>query len=153
MTRRGFRVLRLDHVLATLRGREQEAEAFYAGIAGLLVRLEPELLAKRGGRWFENGNVKLHLGITRSSVPSKSPIGCSSSSVSKPGRRPRRSGAGHLLRQRACGRAPLLEVRGSFDNRIEVIEARPARDVPDGWADGFSQKGRSTSSAGISPRP
>lgn len=45
------------------RGREDEAEAFYAGILGLAVRPKPEQLATRGGRWFEDGAVKLHLGI------------------------------------------------------------------------------------------
>ena len=59
-----YRVTRLDHVqVAMPDGREKEAEAFYGGILGLEVRPKPPALAVRGGRWFEDGVVKVHLGI------------------------------------------------------------------------------------------
>ena len=60
----GHRIVRLDHVqVAMPRGREAEAEAFYGAILGLAIRPKPDALAARGGRWFEQGEVKLHLGI------------------------------------------------------------------------------------------
>ena len=63
-SRPAYRVTRLDHVqVAMPAGREAEAEAFYGGILGLEVRPKPPALAVRGGRWFEDGVVKVHLGI------------------------------------------------------------------------------------------
>ena len=44
-------------------GAEDEARAFYAGVLGLVEEPKPPLLAARGGCWFENGPVKLHLGV------------------------------------------------------------------------------------------
>ena len=54
----------LDHVqLAMPRGAEDEAEAFYCGPLGLRRVPKPEPLASRGGCWFENGAVTVHLGV------------------------------------------------------------------------------------------
>ena len=54
----------LDHVqLAMPRGSEDEAEAFYCGPLGLRRVPKPEPLASRGGCWFENGAVTVHLGV------------------------------------------------------------------------------------------
>jgi len=58
------RVVRLDHVqVAMPAGLEAQAEAFYGVILGLEVRPKPPALAVRGGRWFESGDVKVHLGV------------------------------------------------------------------------------------------
>jgi catechol 2,3-dioxygenase-like lactoylglutathione lyase family enzyme len=60
----GFEIVRLDHVqLAMPAGREDEAEAFYAGLLGLTRKPKPESMAWRGGCWFESGSVALHLGV------------------------------------------------------------------------------------------
>lgn len=57
-------VVRLDHVqLAMPEGREAEAVAFYEGLLGIAHVAKPEHLARRGGCWFESGDVKLHLGV------------------------------------------------------------------------------------------
>ena len=59
-----FRLVGLDHVqLAMPAGREDEAEAFYAGLLGLERRAKPEPLAARGGCWFANRALQLHLGV------------------------------------------------------------------------------------------
>lgn len=59
-----FRLLRVDHVqLAMPEGAEDEAERFYAGLLGLERQPKPEPLASRGGCWFSNGPVVLHLGV------------------------------------------------------------------------------------------
>jgi len=55
----------LDHVqVAMPAGPEAEAQAegFYGGVLGLERRDKPPALAVRGGRWFENSGLKLHLG-------------------------------------------------------------------------------------------
>ena len=58
------RVIALDHVqLAMPPGREPEAEAFYSGLLGLTRQPKPAPLAVRGGCWFSNGSVALHLGV------------------------------------------------------------------------------------------
>jgi catechol 2,3-dioxygenase-like lactoylglutathione lyase family enzyme len=58
------RVVRLDHVqLAMPVGRESEAVAFYEGVLGITQVLKPAHLAMRGGCWFENGDLKVHLGV------------------------------------------------------------------------------------------
>jgi catechol 2,3-dioxygenase-like lactoylglutathione lyase family enzyme len=60
----GFEIVRLDHVqLAMPRGREDEAEAFYAGLLGFVRVPKPEPLASRGGCWFTRGATALHLGV------------------------------------------------------------------------------------------
>jgi catechol 2,3-dioxygenase-like lactoylglutathione lyase family enzyme len=61
-----FKVVALDHVqLAMPPGEEAQAEAFYAGLLGLARRPKPEPLASRGGCWFSNGSVEVHLGVER----------------------------------------------------------------------------------------
>ena len=54
----------IDHVqLAMPKGQELEARRFYAGVLGLTEVAKPENLANRGGCWFENEAVKIHLGV------------------------------------------------------------------------------------------
>jgi catechol 2,3-dioxygenase-like lactoylglutathione lyase family enzyme len=58
------RLLALDHVqLAMPVGGEDRAEAFYAGLLGLVRQPKPDRLAARGGCWFSAGAVALHLGV------------------------------------------------------------------------------------------
>ena len=58
------RVVRLDHVqLAMPAGSEAEAVAFYEGILGIAQVPKPDHLATRGGCWFEDGDLKVHLGV------------------------------------------------------------------------------------------
>lgn len=56
----------IDHVqLAMPPGRDAEADAdaFYGGVLGLSPVAKPPALARRGGRWFEQGGVRVHLGV------------------------------------------------------------------------------------------
>jgi catechol 2,3-dioxygenase-like lactoylglutathione lyase family enzyme len=54
----------IDHVqLAMPTGGEAKAEAFYRDVLGMAVVPKPPGLAARGGRWFENGDVRIHLGV------------------------------------------------------------------------------------------
>lgn len=54
----------IDHVqIAMPAGREQEAVAFYEGLLGISRKEKPSHLAARGGCWFEQANVKIHLGV------------------------------------------------------------------------------------------
>ena len=65
-------VVGIDHVqLACPAGREDEARAFYEGLLGLTEIAKPPELAKRGGAWFENQHVKLHLGVEADFRPAR----------------------------------------------------------------------------------
>ena len=57
-------ILRIDHVqLAMPRGEEEKARAFYGGLLEIPEAPKPPELAKRGGVWFERGDLKVHLGV------------------------------------------------------------------------------------------
>ena len=57
-------VQRLDHVqLAMPAGGEERARAFYHGVLGIPEIPKPPDLARRGGCWFERGELKVHLGV------------------------------------------------------------------------------------------
>jgi catechol 2,3-dioxygenase-like lactoylglutathione lyase family enzyme len=57
-------IVGLDHVqLAMPKGREDDADAFYRDLLGFTVVPKPEPLAARGGRWYEVGDVHVHLGV------------------------------------------------------------------------------------------
>jgi catechol 2,3-dioxygenase-like lactoylglutathione lyase family enzyme len=60
----GMRVVRVDHVqLAMPAGGEADAIAFYEGVLGIAHVSKPAHLAVRGGCWFEDGDLKVHLGV------------------------------------------------------------------------------------------
>src|SRR5262249_48480789 len=60
----GMRVIRLEHVqLAMPAGGEELARAFYRDALGIPETPKPAHLAKRGGCWFERGELKIHLGV------------------------------------------------------------------------------------------
>ena len=59
-----MKFLLIDHVqLSMPAGKEQQARAFYVEVLGFIEVPKPAELAKRGGVWFEQGVVKLHLGV------------------------------------------------------------------------------------------
>lgn len=45
------------------RGGEDAARAFYAGVLGIPEVAKPEPQAARGGCWFEQGELRVHLGV------------------------------------------------------------------------------------------
>ena len=57
-------LMRIDHIqLAMPAGKEDQARRFYAATLGLQEVEKPENLAKRGGWWFEQGAIRVHLGV------------------------------------------------------------------------------------------
>jgi catechol 2,3-dioxygenase-like lactoylglutathione lyase family enzyme len=57
-------VQRIEHVqLAMPAGGEQSAREFYQTLLGIPEVPKPADLAKRGGCWFERGELKVHLGV------------------------------------------------------------------------------------------
>jgi len=54
----------LHHVqLAMPAGRESDAVAFYSGVLGIPQVTKPVHLEARGGCWFEDDSVRIHLGV------------------------------------------------------------------------------------------
>ena len=67
-----MRIVAIDHVqLAMPAGREAEARRFYAELLGIPERAKPPELAARGGAWFEDGPLKVHLGVDADFRPAK----------------------------------------------------------------------------------
>ena len=67
-----MRVRRLDHILLAMpAGRENDAGKFYQGILGIPEAMKPPNLAARGGCWFEDGELKIHLGVEKNFAPAR----------------------------------------------------------------------------------
>ncbi|MBI3438846.1 MAG: glyoxalase [Proteobacteria bacterium] len=67
-----MRVLAIDHVqLAMPEGGEAAARQFYSELLGIGEIPKPPHLAKRGGCWFEQGALKVHLGVEKAFQPAK----------------------------------------------------------------------------------
>ena len=65
-------ILSIDHVqVAMPAGEEDKARLFYVGVLGFSEIPKPAELAKRGGAWFQAGNVQLHLGVEADFKPAR----------------------------------------------------------------------------------
>ena len=65
-------IVGIDHVqLAMPAGREDEARRFYSGLLEIPEKPKPAELAKRGGVWFENDAVKVHVGVEAGFRPAR----------------------------------------------------------------------------------
>jgi catechol 2,3-dioxygenase-like lactoylglutathione lyase family enzyme len=121
-----MRVVGVDHVqLAMPPGREDEARRFYGDLLGLPESVKPPDLARRGGARFENGRVKILLGVDADFHPARK---------AHPGLLV--DGLPELVdRLRAAGYAvsedePLpgyarVYVNDPFGNRLELLEPSP----------------------------
>ncbi|WP_077962736.1 VOC family protein [Ensifer adhaerens] len=66
------RLIAIEHVqLAMPEGGEDRARGFYGALLGLTEVAKPANLLARGGCWFEQGSIRLHLGIDREFVPAR----------------------------------------------------------------------------------
>jgi catechol 2,3-dioxygenase-like lactoylglutathione lyase family enzyme len=67
-----LRITRIEHVqLAMPAGGEERARAFYRDVLGIAETPKPANLAKRGGCWFERGDLKVHLGVEADFRPAR----------------------------------------------------------------------------------
>ncbi|HVP29266.1 MAG TPA: VOC family protein [Myxococcota bacterium] len=67
-----MRIVGIEHVqLAMPAGGEERAREFYAGVLGIRETPKPPHLAARGGVWFEDDRLKIHLGVDREFVPAR----------------------------------------------------------------------------------
>ncbi len=64
--------LSLHHVqLAMPTGAEDVARAFFTGVLGIPEVPKPAVLAGRGGAWFEEGDVRIHVGVEEDFHPAR----------------------------------------------------------------------------------
>ena len=67
-----MKVRAIEHVqLALPKGQEQKAREFYQDVLGIPERAKPTELAKRGGAWFEDRALKIHLGVEADFRPAR----------------------------------------------------------------------------------
>jgi catechol 2,3-dioxygenase-like lactoylglutathione lyase family enzyme len=65
-------IVAIDHVqLAMPAGEEASAAAFYEGVLGIPQVSKPPHLAVRGGCWFEQPGLKIHLGVEADFRPAR----------------------------------------------------------------------------------
>ena len=71
-TKGSMKILAIDHVQISMpAGEEEKARAFYIELLGFTELPKPPELAKRGGAWFQSGNVQLHLGVETDFRPAR----------------------------------------------------------------------------------
>jgi hypothetical protein len=67
-----MKVYAIEHLqLAMPPNEEESARSFYAGVLGLTEKPKPPRLVDRGGVWFEQGDLKIHLGVESDFRPAK----------------------------------------------------------------------------------
>jgi catechol 2,3-dioxygenase-like lactoylglutathione lyase family enzyme len=67
-----MRILRIYPIqLAMPEGQEEWAREFYCGLLGLPEVQKPAVLVPRGGVWFEDGEVRVHLGVDADFRPAR----------------------------------------------------------------------------------
>jgi catechol 2,3-dioxygenase-like lactoylglutathione lyase family enzyme len=67
-----MKIVSIDHVqIAMPASDEEKARAFYVKLLGFTEIPKPAELAKRGGAWFQAGNVQLHLGVEADFRPAR----------------------------------------------------------------------------------
>jgi catechol 2,3-dioxygenase-like lactoylglutathione lyase family enzyme len=65
-------LLSIDHIqIAIPPEGEEKARRFYIDVLGFTEIPKPAELAKRGGAWFQTGNVQLHLGVEADFRPAR----------------------------------------------------------------------------------
>lgn len=119
-----MRIVAIDHVqLAMPAGGEPAARSFYTDVLGLPEVAKPPQLAKRGGCWFENAAIKIHLGVENDFRPAhKAHPALLVSALADLIERCRRAGCSIVADEPLAGRARAY-VSDPFGNRIELIEA------------------------------
>jgi catechol 2,3-dioxygenase-like lactoylglutathione lyase family enzyme len=118
-----MRITRIEHVqLAMPAGGEDRARAFYKEVLGIAETPKPANLAKRGGCWFERGDLKIHLGVEADFRPARK-AHVALLVVDLPALREKLKTAGYLLKEDE----PLegyqrIYVDDPFGNRLELME-------------------------------
>jgi catechol 2,3-dioxygenase-like lactoylglutathione lyase family enzyme len=116
-------VQRLDHVqLAMPAGGEARAREFYQGVLGIPEVPKPPDMAKRGGCWFENGELKVHLGVEPEFRPARKAHPAFIASDLAALLALFRSAGSPVTEDRSLAGYYRIFVQDPFGNRIELME-------------------------------
>ena len=104
-------------------GGEDAARKFYGGILGIAETAKPAHLAKRGGCWFERGDLKLHLGVEADFRPArKAHVALLVADLR--GLQEKLSASGYALKEDVpVAGYQRIYVDDPFGNRIELMES------------------------------
>jgi catechol 2,3-dioxygenase-like lactoylglutathione lyase family enzyme len=131
-TTRSYRLVAIDHVqLAIPAGpaAEDAAEEFYSELLGLDRVPKPPELAVRGGCWFTNGDVTLHVGVEGEFRPArKAHPALVVDDLGALLRVLEEAGVATLRSEDVPGR-PQFYVDDPFGNRIELAPGHQADDL------------------------
>src|SRR5690242_16816815 len=118
---------RIDHIqLAMPAGGEAQARAFYRDGLGIAEKAKPPHLAARGGCWFEDGMIKIHLGVDPDFRPArKAHPAFLVVDLAELIARLEKGGFG-VTRDVPLEGYVRVYVDDPFGNRIELMEPRPA---------------------------
>ena len=124
-------IVGLEHVqLAMPAGREEEARTFYGRLLGLAEVAKPANLARRGGAWFENGQVKIHLGVERDFRPARKAHPALLVRGLRVLVRTLLAAGVEVVDDQTLAGYDRVFVNDPFGNRIELMEPRPERVAP-----------------------
>jgi len=125
-----MQIKRIDHVqLAMPAGREDVARDFYGRLLGIPEVPKPPELQKRGGVWFENGELKIHLGVDPDFRPArKAHPGLLVQDLRALVRILRQEGF-EVLEDAQANNCYRVYVADPFGNRLELIEPDTATEV------------------------
>ena len=116
------KVRAIEHVqLAMPKGEEQRARAFYRDVLGIPERAKPPELARRGGAWFEDGTLKIHIGVEADFRPARKahPALLVEGLADLAGRL---KAAGHPVIEEPMPGYRRIYTEDPFGNRIELME-------------------------------
>jgi catechol 2,3-dioxygenase-like lactoylglutathione lyase family enzyme len=118
-----MRVYAIDHIqLAIPPNSEDLARLFYGEIFGLREKSKPEHLVQQGGVWFEQGELKLHLGVDRNFRPAtKAHPGLLVEDLDELVSRYEAAGYESVLVEEVKGYRQVY-VTDPFGNRLELLE-------------------------------
>ena len=110
--------------LAMPAGREEAAREFYGRLLGIPEVPKPPELARRGGAWFEKGDVRIHLGVDPDFRPARK---------AHPGLRVRdlftlvatlRDAGYEIAEDDSLAGVRRVFIADPFGNRLELIESK-----------------------------
>jgi catechol 2,3-dioxygenase-like lactoylglutathione lyase family enzyme len=120
-----MKIYAIDHIqLAMPPNQEEKARDFYAGVLGLTEKPKPDHLARRGGVWFEQESLKIHLGVEQDFKPAtKAHPGLLVDGLNELVERCERAGYSVVSGEQIEGYSRVF-VADPFGNRIELMEPR-----------------------------
>lgn len=119
---------RIEHVqLAMPAGEESSAVAFYEAVLGVPQVAKPAALAVRGGCWFENAKVKIHLGVDSDFRPARKAHPAFLVSNLTVLRTRLRDAGVELIEDEPLDGYDRIYVNDPFGNRLELMEPREPR--------------------------